>query len=98
MVHENLVTIYIYTHIYVKSIQLRLFTHDKSETPTPRPITPNETCKKEKKKRKKKKKKATTFLIFQYYKEITIISYKVIIVISNTITHTHKYNSIPLIK
>ena len=37
---------------------------------------------------KKKKKKATTFLIFQDYKEITIISYEVIIVISNTITHT----------
>ena len=45
---------------------------------------------------KKKKMKATTFLIFQDYKEITIISYKVIIVISNTITHKH--SSIPLIK
>ena len=67
---------------------MRLYTYDKSETPTPRPITPNETYKKEKKKRKKKK-KATTFLIFQYYKKITIISYKVIIVISNTITHTN---------
>ena len=40
------------------------------------------------KKKKEKKKKATTFLIFQDYKEIAIISYKVIIVISNTITHT----------
>ena len=60
---------------------MRLFTHDKSVTPTPRPITPNE--------EKKKEKKATTFLIFQDFKEITIISYKVIIVISNTITHTH---------
>ena len=69
---------------------MRLYTHDKSETPTPRPITPNETCKKEKKKRKeKKKKKATNLLIFQDYKKITIISYKVIIVISNTITHTN---------
>ena len=44
MVHENLVTIYIY-----KEHLVRLFTHDKSETPTPRPITPNE----EKKKRRK---------------------------------------------
>ena len=61
---------------------MRLFTHDKSETPTPRPITPNE-------EKKKKEKKATTFLIFQDFKEITIISYKVRIVISNTITHTH---------
>ena len=69
---------------------MRLYTYDKSETPTPMPITPNETCKKEKKKRKeKKKKKATTFLIFQDYKKITIISYKVIIVIPNTITHTN---------
>ena len=41
-----------------------------------------------KKKKEKRKKKATTFLIFQDYKEITIISYKVIIVIPNTITHT----------
>ena len=40
------------------------------------------------KKKKKKKKKATSLLIFQDYKEITIISYKVIIVIPNTITHT----------
>ena len=38
--------------------------------------------------KKKKKKKATSLLIFQDYKEITIISYKVIIVIPNTITHT----------
>ena len=44
---------------------MRLFTHNKSETPTPRPITPNETSKK-----KKKKKKATTFLIFQDYKKL----------------------------
>ena len=82
MVHENLVTIYIYIYIYIKEHLVRLFTHDKSETPTPRPITPNE-------EQKKKEKKATTFLIFQDFKEITIISYKVIIVISNTITHTH---------
>ena len=65
------------------------YTHDKSESPTSRPITPNEPA-------KKKKMKATTFLIFQDYKEITIISYKVIIVISNKITHKH--SSIPLIK
>ena len=64
---------------------MRLYTNDKSETPTSRPITPNEP--------KKKKMKATTFLIFQDYKEITIISYKVIIVISNTITHTHTHNT-----
>ena len=67
---------------------MRLYTNDKSETPTSRPITPNEP--------KKKKMKATTFLIFQDYKEITIISYKAIIVISNKITHKH--SSIPLIK
>ena len=73
---------------------MRLYTHEKSETPTPRPIIPNETCpKKKKKKKRKEKKKATTFLIFQYYKEITIISYKVIIVISNTITHTHTHTT-----
>ena len=41
MVHENLVTIYIYIYIYKEHL-VRLFTHDKSETPTPRPITPNE--------------------------------------------------------
>ena len=63
MVHENLVTIYIY--IYIKEHLVRLFTHDKSETPTPRSITPNETCKKE-----KRKKKATTFLIFQVIKKL----------------------------
>ena len=62
---------------------MRLYTYEKSETPTPRSITPNETCKKE-----QRKKKATSLLIFQDYKEITIISYKVIIVIPNTITHT----------
>ena len=62
---------------------MRLFTHDKSETPTPRPITPNETCKK-----KKKKSKSTTFLIFQDYKEITIISNKVMIVFLIQL-HTH---------
>ena len=62
MVHENLVTIYIYIY---KEHLVRLFTHDKSETPTPRPITPNET-----KKEKRKKKKATTFLIFQDYKKL----------------------------
>ena len=45
--------------------------------------------KKKKKRKEKEKKKATTFLIFQDYKKITIISYKVIIVISNTITHTN---------
>ena len=83
MVHENLVTIYIYIY---KEHLVRLFTHDKSETPTPRPITPNE-------EQKKKEKKATTFLIFQDFKEITIISYKVRIVISNTITHTHTHNT-----
>ena len=44
--------------------------------------------KKKKKRKEKEKKKATTFLIFQDYKKITIISYKVIIVIPNTITHT----------
>ena len=42
-------------------------------------------------KEKKREKKATTFLIFQDFKEITIISYKVIIVISNIITHTHTH-------
>ena len=62
---------------------MRLNTHDKSETPTPRPITPNETCKK-----KKKKSKSTTFLIFQDYKEITIISNKVMIVFLIQL-HTH---------
>ena len=45
--------------------------------------------KKKKKRKEKEKKKATTFLIFQDYKKITIISYKVIIVIPNTITHTN---------
>ena len=45
---------------------MRLFTHNKSETPTPRPITPNETSKK----KKKEKKKATTFLIYQDYKKL----------------------------
>ena len=87
---SNNIYIYIYIYKEKKSIQLRLYTNDKSETPTSRPITPNEPTK------KKKKMKATTFLIFQDYKEITIISYKVIIVISNKITHKH--SSIPLIK
>ena len=58
---------------------MRLNTHDKSETPTPRPITPNEPA---------KKKKAITFLIFQDYKEITIISNKVMIVFLIQL-HTH---------
>ena len=65
MVHENLATIYIYTHthththtyIYIyKETFVRLFTHDKSETPTPRPITPKET--------KKEKKESHNFLNF----------------------------------
>ena len=38
---------------------MRLFTHNKSETPTPRPITPNETNKK-----KKEKKESHNFLNF----------------------------------
>ena len=46
MVHENLVTIYIYIDIYKEHL-VRLFTHDKSETPTTRPITPNEEKNKE---------------------------------------------------
>ena len=56
----------IYIYIYKEHL-VRLFTHDKSETPTPRPITPNETSKKRKK--EKERKKATTFLIFQDYKK-----------------------------
>ena len=52
MVHENLVTIY----IYIKEHLVRLFTHDKSETPTPRPITPNE--------EKKKREESHNFLNF----------------------------------
>ena len=40
--------IYIYIYKEKKSIQLRLYTNDKSETPTSRPITPNEPAKKKK--------------------------------------------------